>query len=203
MNHEKLRLAEAHFLQVYPGGFSDPAIQEIGKRHQVDRMITLAKQVFARKSFNQPNTFVENLAKLVSRSSMVSMFEKPRFRDMINDMNSDEREELTAAFRRMFHGNQSKGFTEVVDILARWKLAKWSLVTIGMVYYRPQKEVFVKPTTAKDIIRKLELELEYRPRPYWEFYAGYRAAILDIKSRVDPSLSPNNAALTGFLMMSL
>jgi hypothetical protein len=178
-------------------------MEQIGKRHQVDKMTKMAKDVFARQQFNKPNAFVESLSKLISRSSMVSMFEKPRFRDMVNDMNSDERAELTEAFRKLFHGNQRKGLEAVVEILARYKLAKWSLVTIGLVYYRPQKEVFVKPTTAKDIIAKLELNLDYKPRPYWEFYEAYRAAIISIKDKVDPSISPNNAALTGFLMMSL
>jgi hypothetical protein len=45
-------------------------------------------------------------------------------------------------------------------------------------------------------------DLEYRPRPSWSFYERYRSAISDMKAHVDPSLSPNNAAFTGFLMMS-
>jgi hypothetical protein len=62
----------------------------------------------------------------------------------------------------------------------------------------------VKPTTAKGIIRKLELDhLIYNPRPSWAFYEAYRETINEMKTRVHPSLSPNNAAFTGFLMMSL
>jgi len=203
MNYEKLRIAEAHFLQSYPGGFADPALVEVGKRHRMDRMTEFSREVFAKSAFDKPNAFLENLVKLVSRSSMVSMFEKPKFRDAVADMNSMEREEFVAALRRMFHGGQATGFRDVVEILSRRKIAKWSIITIGLVYYRPQKEVFVKPTTAKNIVNKLELDLEYRPKPGWEFYRGYREAILDIKQRVDPSLATNNAALTGFLMMTL
>ncbi len=203
MNIEKLRIAEAHFLQSYPGGFADPGLVEIGKRHNVDRMTAFAKEVFARKAFDRPNAFLENLVKLVSRASMVSMFEKPKFRDMINDLNSDERLRLTLAYKKLFHGNQRKGFEAVVEFLGERKMAKWSLVTIGLVYYRPQKEVFVKPTTAKTIVQKLELDLDYKPRPYWAFYEGYRDAILQIKENVSPSLAISNAAVTGFLMMTL
>ena len=166
-------------------------------------MTDFAKEVFARKQFDKPNIFLENFVKLVSRSSMVSMFEKPKFRDMVNDLNSKDRKELTAACKKLFHGNQKTGFNEVVELLATRKLAKWSLITIGLVYYRPQKDVFVKPTTAKNIVQKLELDLEYKPRPSWEFYEGYRAAILEMKKNINPSLAPNNAALTGFLMMTL
>jgi hypothetical protein len=203
VNYEKLKIAEAHFLQSYPGGFADPELEKVGKRHRMDKMIDFAREVFQKSAFEQPNAFLENLVKLVSRSSMVSLFEKPKFRDAVNDMNSSDREEFVEALRKLYHGGQATGFREAVEILGRRKIAKWSLLTIGLVYYRPQKEVFVKPTTAKNIVQKLELDLEYRPRPSWEFYKGYREAILDIKERVDPSLSPNNAALTGFLMMTL
>ncbi|MFM8356548.1 MAG: hypothetical protein ACKOBM_16840 [Gammaproteobacteria bacterium] len=71
-------------------------------------------------------------------------------------------------------------------------------------YLRPETELFVKPTTTRNILRFLELEeLVYRPRPSWAFYAGYRAAIDACKLQVDPRLSINNAAFTGFLMMVL
>ena len=203
MNINKLKIAEAHFLQSYPDGFADAGLVEIGKRHRMDKMTVFAKEVFAKKSFDKPFEFLDNLVKLVSRSSMVSLFEKPKFRDMVNDLNSEDRERLVASYKKLFHGNQKKGLTEVVEFLAERKMAKWSLVTIGLVYYRPQKEVFVKPTTAKNIVQKLELDLEYKPRPSWEFYEGYRDSILEMKSLVNPSLAPNNAALTGFLMMVL
>lgn len=203
MNYEKLRIAEAHFLQSYPGGFADPELESVLKKHRMDKMTEFAVEIFDKAAFEKPNAFLENMTKLVSRSSMVSMFEKPKFRDAINDMNSMEREELTEAFRKLYHGGQATGFREVVDILARRKIAKWSVITAGLIYYKPKKEVFVKPTTAKNIVQKLELDLEYKPRPTWEFYKGYRDAIKDIKSRVDPSLATNNAALTGFLMMTL
>ena len=203
MNTDKLRIAEAHFLQSYPGGFADPALTWVGKKHNMSRATKLAREVFAKKSFDKPNEFLDNLVRLVSRSSMVSLFEKPKFRDMIKDLNSEDREALVKSYKKLFHGNRKKGFEEVVEILAWRKMAKWSLMTIGLAYYRPQKEVFVKPTTAKTIVQKLELDLTYRPRPDWEFYSGYRDAILEMKLIVNPSLAPSNAALTGFLMMTL
>ena len=91
-----------------------------------------------------------------------------------------------------------------LPLLVAAKIARWSLISIGPVYFKPQREVFVKPTTAKKIIDHLELDhLTYKPRPSWEFYAGYRQALLEMKSQVNPSLTPNNAAFTGFLMMAL
>ena len=131
------------------------------------------------------------------------MFEKPKFRDFIQGMNRDDREFLARGFQRLLHGKAEQGFADVVDVLTEGKLAKWSLVTLCPMYLRPKQEVFVKPTTTKNVIRQFELDdLVYHPRPSWAFYIKYRTAIDRMKAVVAPSLSPNNAAFTGFLMMS-
>ena len=73
-------------------------------------------------------------------------------------------------------------------------------MTVCMFHYRPEKDVFVKPTTTKNAISFFELEgLEYKPRPSWSFYEQYRTAIDRMKAEVHPSLAPNNVAFTGFL----
>ena len=102
------------------------------------------------------------------------------------------------------HVDQRRGFESLVDLLALEKIAKWSLLTIIPAYYAPSKEVFIKPTTAKGVIQYFEVEdLVYKPTATWEFYSGYRDLINEAKTKVNTSLSPTNAAFTGFLMMSL
>ena len=84
------------------------------------------------------------------------------------------------------------------------QLAKWAVISVVPFYFAPQQEVFVKPTTAKGILSYLEVEeLEYRPTPSWSFYKGYQRLLAEIKKEVAPSLSPNNAALSGFLMSTM
>jgi hypothetical protein len=203
MNGRKLRDAESLFLLRYPGGFADEEMQHIAKRHNVGKLCETAATTLTQGRFHNQAQVLGDIVKLVSRSSMVSMFEKPRFRDFVNGMNRGDRSVLAAGFERLLHGDQEQGFHDVVDVLSEGKLAKWSLLTICLFYYRPHREVFVKPTTTKNVIRQFELaDLVYSPRPSWDFYARYRDAIEAMKAHVSPSLSPNNAAFTGFLMMS-
>ena len=204
MNLSKLRDAEAQFLFRYPGGFENEEMQQvIAKRHNVVKLSEFAATALAKKNFTKPGTLLDDIVKIVSRSSMVSMFEKPKFRDYVNGLARSDREYLLTGYKRLLHGKQEQGFNDVLDVLTEGKLAKWSLMTIHLHHLRPQKEVFVKPTTTKNVIRQFELEdLEYRPRPRWSFYERYRSVIDDMKAQLDPSLSPNNAAFTGFLMMS-
>lgn len=203
MNLKKLRDAEALFFQMYPGGFADEGLAHIGKKHNVGKLSEFAQTALAKKQFSKPATLLEDITRIVSRSSMVSMFEKPKFRDYVNGLARSDREVLIAGYKSMLHGSQKKGFEQVLAVLSEGKLARWSLMSIVAHHYRPQRDVFVKPTTTKNVIRHFELEgLEYKPRPSWAFYQGYREAIDTMKAKVHPSLSPNNAAFTGFLMMT-
>lgn len=203
MNLKKLHQAERQFLTRYPDGFEDEELKEIGKKHPVAKLSEFAAQNLDKKSFKQQASVLESITKIVSRSSMLSMFEKPKFRDFVNGLSRDDRTLLAQGFNKLLHGNQQKGFELIGDILLDGKLAKWSLMTICLYQYYPDTEVFVKPTTTKNVIRQFELDnLVYHPRPTWAFYRDYRQAIMKMKDAVHPSLSPSNAAFTGFLMMS-
>lgn len=203
MNKQKLQLAEAQFMRLYPGGFGHPDMQAIGKKHKMDKMVALALAEFAKGKFKNPETVAEAMVKVVSRSSLVSVFEKPRFRDSVRIMSYTEKDLLATGLEEFLHGKRQAGFELMTEALAQWKLAKWSLVTVIPNYYRPTQEVFVKPTTAKGVIEYFELKgLEYSPRPNWAFYKGFRDETDRMKHFVDPSLSPSNAAFLGFLMMS-
>lgn len=204
MNKKKLKQAEAEFLKQYPAGFHHPDLVAIGKKHKMEQMVELAKKEFARARFKDDLAIAEAMIKVVSRSSMVSVFEKPRFRDVVRGMMATERSLLVLGLKQWLHGKPQRGLEGLVDVLKPHKLAKWSLVSIIPNYFRPDDEVFIKPTTVKGVIECFELKgLQYKPQPSWSFYENYRDAFLTMKSLVDPVLSPSNAAFAGFLMMSM
>ena len=204
MNKSKLKQAEKAFLKKYPGGFNHPNLVGLGKKHKMEQMIELAQESFKKTRFKNTQIITEQMVKIVSRASMVSMFEKPKFRDMVAASSVGELSILSDGLRMFLHGNQKKGFEQQLEVLKRYKLAKWSLITIIPNYYYPHDEVFVKPTTAKSVIDYFELQnLTYKPQPSWEFYQHYRNIILEMRALVDPVIAPNNAAFGGFLMMNM
>ena len=204
LSQKKLKLAEVEFLQRFPGGFSHPDMQAIGKKHNVTKMVTFAQESFTKKASKDIDSYAENMVKVVSRSSMVSMFEKPKFRDFVQRLDPSEKAFLVKSLHQILHGKQQAGFDAMIDLLHTEKLAKWSLISIIPAYYSPSTEVFVKPTTTKNVIKHFEIkDLIYKPRPSWDFYQRYRAIINSAKDKVDNSLSPSNAAFSGFLMMAM
>lgn len=200
MNTGTLKAAEKRFLKEYPGGFDHPDMVALGKKHKMPQLEALATESFAKACFGDPKLVASNMVKLVSRSTLVSMFEKPKFKSAITPRTGGP---MVDALHELLHGKPKVGFEALVDALQQRKLAKWPLATVFQYYYRPRTEVFIKPTTAKLIIDKLELDLTYHSTPTWEFYRNFRKEIKTARGTVSKTLAPDNAAFCGFLMMAL
>jgi hypothetical protein len=205
VNIQRLKEAEAAFLGRYPLGFDDPGLAPIRKRHNVVQLANFARDNLTELTIDKPTAFCELLVKIVGRSSMVSRFEKAPFRECVASLTSKDRRRLADAYRRRLFGRKKRqGFDEIVEFFAPFRLARWSLTSAVPFYLAPTREVFVKPTTAKKIVAQLEAEgLEYHARPDWPFYDGYRRLIREVKQHLDPSLTSNNAVITGLLMSTL
>ncbi|MCB1173461.1 MAG: hypothetical protein KDK39_07850 [Leptospiraceae bacterium] len=205
MQLENLKAAEKDFLKRYPGGFRHAHFADMEKKHKMGKHTSMAQESFAKSRFKEPGLVLESIIKLVGQSSMVSVFEKPKFRDFARSLGQAEQIQFVNGYKKFLHDkNQKAGFEMILNVLDQGKLAKWSLITIIPAYYHPDTEVFIKPTTAKGVLAMLAMEdLHYKPRPSWEFYEAYRALIMKLKQQVSADLSPSNAAFSGFLMMSL
>ncbi len=204
MNIQRLKQSEEAFLHHYPSGFDNPEIIAIRtKKHNVDKMIAFTQQSFVKRNFKIPDLVVQNMVTVVSRSSVISRFDKPKFRDFADSLFPEEKNLLAEGLKELLHGNEQLGFDAILDLLKSHRLATWSLMTICQTYFHPQRDVLVKPNTVKGIIQYFELNnLHYKPSPSWEFYDAYRSTIHDMKSKVDKSLAPTNAAFSWFLLLS-
>ncbi|MDD4856423.1 MAG: hypothetical protein PHU41_11350 [Sulfuricurvum sp.] len=202
MNLSKLKEAEENFFMFYPKGFEDEALLPIIKRHNTAKIGKSVREMFAPDRFARTEQICENFAKIVSKSSFISLFEKPKVRDMVKQMSMEQQDMLSIGLYEFLHANQKKGFEILVDVLSIYKLAKWSIVTLIPYYYARDKEFFIKPTTTKGIIKFFEISaLEYKPKPTYEFYVQYTQILEEMKSLVDASIGKDNAGFTGFLMM--
>ena len=204
MNLEKLRLTEKYFFTKYPDGFNSPEMIEIAKKHKPDKMHSMARDLFNKDNFSNTEMIIESMIKIISRSSMVSVFEKPKFRDYARSLSRGEKKILSRGLEDFLYNDQETGFSAMTDILTPGKIAKWPVITVIPEYFHPQIEIFVKPTTVKNILSFFEIDDPvYKPKPSFDFYSKYRDIINSMKKEVSESLSPSNAAFCGFLMMCM
>ena len=203
MNIQKLKQAQAVFYSIYPQGFDSPQMVQIGKKHNMGKTVEFVHKAFTKMAVKDVEETADNMVRLVARSSMVSVFEKPRFRDAVRDMDILEKTQLVHSLDMLLFGSEEKGFNLMLEVLLRHGLAKWTLMTVYRCYYYPETDLLYKPTTVKKVIEKFELEgLAYKPRPSYEFFVKYRDAINEMKMHVDENFRHSNAAFSGFLMMS-
>ena len=204
MNLIKLKQAQEAFYSIHPQGFDGPEMIQMGRRHNMDKIVPFAQDVFSKEKIKDVEETAENMVRLVSRSSMVSLFEKPKFRDAVRGMDMMEKTQLVHSLDMLLHGDEEKGFNLMLEVLTRHQIAKWTLISVFRCYFYPETDLLYKPTTVKKVINVFEISgLVYKPRPSYEFFVKYRDTINEMKMHVDKNLRPNNAAFSGFLMMAM
>ncbi len=203
MNTEKLKEAEGLFLSAYPLGFDTPGLAERTKHHDMTKRVAFARESFSPEALEDTETAAENFIKLVARSSMVSLYEKPRLREAVRGMTYGEREDLMGFATELLHGNEAAGMGGLAAMLAMRQAAKWPVVTTLRCYYYPDTDLVIKPTTVKNVIAHFGLtDIVYTPHPNFAFYDRYRAALLDMRSKTAAPMNGYElAGYSGFLMM--
>src|SRR5215211_2391019 len=117
MNLKRLKQAEEDFLSQYPGGFENPEMIEIRKKHKLAKMIEMTHEAFVKRNFKLPDLIVENMVKVITRSSLISVFEKPKFRDFARSLPVQGKQALSHALEELIHGNEQIGFESMLEIL--------------------------------------------------------------------------------------
>jgi len=204
MNLEKLKDLESEFLERYPKGFEDAHFFPTMKKFKPEKLEEFAKEVLKKENFSNPNLVVDGFFKTIQKSVMVSLFDKLKLKDAITSLNSYEKDMLSIEIYELLYGDKKEGFEGLVEFLAQYNLAKWTLISIIPYSINRQTEYFIKPTTTKNIIKYFELtDLIYKPKPSFMFYENYTKVLDEMKSNIDDSLTFDNAAFTGFLKIGI
>ena len=208
MNISKLLQAEKEFSLRYPKGSEDPAMVELMRKHKMDKMNEMAHELFAKDKFDDPDEIVKSIYTIISKSSLISLFDKPKFRDASKSMSQEDKIELLDALKkRLYSKSESKiaeGFNKMVEVLSRYKLASWPIITIVPCYMDGQRDVCLKPNTVKEIISHYELEgLIYKSRPDYKFYSEYRNALLEMKSKTNALKDVDLTAFSGLIHFTI
>ena len=203
MNVKKLKEREEYFFEYYPKGFSDEKLLPIVKRFNSIKFYEEVKELFNKDNFSNPEFICDSFVKIISKSPLISLFEKPKVKDAIKNMSIYEKDMFCIALQDLLYGKSKNAFKDMVEILASKNLAKWSIVTLIPYYFTLNKEFFIKPTTTKNVLKYFEIkDLVYKPKPTFEFYDSYKKILNEMKKEVSKELTLDNAAFTGFLKMA-
>lgn len=130
MNKEKLKDLELEFLEYYPKGFESEELLPIMKKFNPLKLEEFAKTNLSKDSFSQPPIVCDNFMKVISKSVMVSLFDKAKLRDMIKSLTNFEKDILSIEIYELLYGDKQSGFEGLVEFLDEYKLAKWTIVSM-------------------------------------------------------------------------
>lgn len=198
----KLKREAQQFLVRYPEGFESEALKKLSSKHKMPQLIALAQSTLSDATVKVPESALKAAKDLIAKSTMVSLFEKPKFRDAVNSFSHEEAQRFTLGLRELLYGDEGFGFELLVGVLAPYGIAKWPIITAFRCYVFPNTDLLIKPTTVKNAIAFFEWrDLAYTTRPNYEFYHQYRQRVIESASQVSPLLSPTLAHFSGFMMM--
>jgi len=201
---EKLDDLESEFLYRYPKGFEDEHFFPTMKKFKPEKLEAFAKEALKKDNFSNPNLIVDGFFKTIQKSVMVSLFDKLKLKDALATLNSYEKDMLSIEIYELLYGDKKVGFEGLVEFLHEYKLAKWTLISVVPYSINRQTEYFIKPTTTKNIIKYFDLKnLVYKPKPSFEFYDNYTKVLDEMKSKLDKSITFDNAAYTGFFKIAI
>jgi len=206
MNIEKLKDLESEFFYEYPKGLEDERLLKLIKKFNPEKLEQLSKELFKKENFSQPELICEAFVKVVYKSVVISFYDKMKLRDAFKEMGMYEKDIFSIALYDLLYENKKEGYESIVEVLGKYNLAKWTLISLIPYYMDRAKEYFVKPTTAKSIISYLELSnLQYKPKPSYQFYKEYKKTLDEVKSKVNKSLKSkeDNIQMTAFLRIAI
>lgn len=204
MNMEKFKRQQELFLLHYPGGSEHPVMKQLTKKHHIEKFMKLCEDQLRLEDFENPEAVFQVIVKIVTGSTLVSVFEKTAFKKMANAYSDLEKATLVNHYKNLLHGNQQEGFEAIVEMLGRYGNAKWPIITCVLYYSNPYGELVVKPTTAKQAIAYFEADdLFYVTKPDYSFYTAYRDWVIALRDQAEPELMTDNGAFCGFLMFAV
>lgn len=202
--YDKLKHCEIKFLEDHPEGFASESLKDINRKHNFSKMVTITQENLEKSKFRDVDQVINSLLEIVNKSSLVSRFEKPKFKEFITSISDIEKELLVRGYEMLLYENEKNGFNQILEVYTSYNIAKWPIMSIVQACFKPGENVFIKPTTVKNIIKYFEIDtIKYSSKPTYEFYNSFRDIINDMKVNVDASLYPSNAAFSGFLMMTM
>jgi len=199
------------FLLHYSDGIKDEEFSNKGNRHIKNYQASEKAQTLDLEELLEENSYSINyccdfITKLVTMSTIISVFEKVAFKNYLSDYKV--RPLFLKSLYEVITNNNEETFNNFVYTLSLKKKeknsnpCKWPLITYLLVVFHPYDEVFIKPTTIKRILTIFDSDISYTSTPNYETYHGIRSLLLDYKKHSSIAKKVDNFTLSGILFVA-
>ena len=194
--------AAERFLQIYPGGFSNPAFQE-GERGG-----KLAAGNILRPLLN-PETAVEDAVMLLkaARAALNKAGQSPLHMTESSDLDtvwhSRASERFIHGLRCFAAGERREGFELLEGAMVEGRFT-WPMVTLFPALLTPRSDAVLRPEAVKTFARAVGSTFAgiYEPKPDLKIYEAYLDMLNETRERVKALLPSDFIDLASFVWVS-
>ncbi len=177
------------FLEIYPDGFEDIRYMEKAWKHDDSKIVEFFQKLDAQQfDESNPHALAEKFGKIISKSTMVSTFEKISLRNYLSFFEGHGA--FIMAIKHLIENYNEQNFDTLVDVLSRYKdqgntnAAKWPVMSFFTYYGVKSHECYpVKPTTVKQVAQLLDVDIGYKARPNFETYEKINDMYRDFRQK--------------------
>jgi hypothetical protein len=190
----RARRARKKFLNIFPGGFSDPDYLDLERSYKMNAHLAweeaLSKTQFARLLKKRKYADIAATAvRIEARTNLLFSFEKMALRDAIKER--EHAKSFSIALFNYLHGRASveRRFTGWVDAIAslpkrQTRVLTWPLATVFGFIARPDEHFFFKPTVTREAARRFGIELPYTSSPNSDIYQSLLGFVDEVRSGI-------------------
>jgi hypothetical protein len=196
-NQRRAHRARRLFLEMFPGGFSDPRYLSWERAYKVQAHQQWRSRIGGKAAFlakleeGRHAEIAQEAVRIESGRALLFSFEKMALRDAV--IRSDEGATLFAdGLYDWLHGSggerdRFERWVDVVNGLPRrqTRVATWPVLTVFGSIARPKVHVFVKPETTKRAAETYGFDLTYSSKPGWSTYGSVLDFAATIRSDLD------------------
>lgn len=174
--------ARKRFLSFFPQGFRGADYIGHERAYKLDAKQKLDKAVPLDRALTGTG-FGEAILSIYRATNLLFSIEKTRLQDLLRGRDADDFIHAAAAFAS---GDRNQGLREMKSILKRSDNAKWTVVTYLPFLWRPDTNVFLKPTMIQNFASRVGHRFadDYSPELDLKVYESLLDLAEEVKQKV-------------------
>ena len=201
------------FLLRFPNGLDDEEFLELGKKHKSSsKILEMVKNEIDLESFQLEDNYhvsknIGLIIKMVTKSTMVSVFEKVAFKNYLADplVHVSFLQSLYAMLKNLNEDTMAEfvGVLNYRRLDSSKKVATWPIVTFFLIYFDEYNEVYIKPTTIRRLAKLLEFDIKYESTPNYMTYQRVKEMVMAFKKQSILVKNENNINVQAIMYCAL
>ena len=182
------------FVERFPGGLRGDLLEQFERKYKLDAHKVfkklLDKDIFEQLIKDEAWSELADRIKRTHSLNLLSKFELIRFTDVLKQQGAQK--DISHALFNLLHGDGllEKRFVNYAKVLSDYDCDKWTIITLPLFLFYPDKYMFVKPTMTQEAAENRGFNIQYDSNLNWNTYQQVLLFAQDLFERLSNDNNP-------------